>query len=243
MELYEFIWIGCVVFVAATAQSISGFGFALLAVPLMSVVIDPRDAVVIATFIGAFSSSTQACIDRQHTSWQIARRLNIAAYIGMPFGLLLFVIVDESVLRLLVGSVVLVATILLVRGFSLRSTHVWSDWVLGAVSGILATSTSTNGPPLVFLLQAKKLEAAYFRATISTVFSITSVGAIALFVVAGKVTSEGVAGVIISIPILIIGLKIGYLCRPIVKEQSFRQIVIAMLILASVSAFASAVAS
>lgn len=243
MQLNEFIWIGCVVFLAATAQSISGFGFALLAVPLMSVLINPQDAVVIATFIGAFSSTSQAFIDRQHISWEIARRLNFAAYLGMPFGLFLFVVVDETILRLLVGSVVFVATILLVRGFTLRDSHVWSDWALGVASGVLATSTSTNGPPLVFLLQAKKLEATHFRATISGVFSLTSIGAIVLFVISGKVTSEGMAGVIISVPILIIGLKVGYTCRPFVKEQSFRKIVIAMLILASISAFASAVAT
>lgn len=241
MQLIDFAWIAAVVFCAATAQSISGFGFALLAVPLMSLLINPREAVVIATFIGAFSSTTQAIIDRRHTSWALAKRLNLAAYAGMPVGLGIFLVVDESFLRFFVGSVVFVATILLVKGFSIHSSHRWSDWLFGGLSGVLATSTSTNGPPLVFLMQAKKMEPSDFRATISAVFSITSIGAIALFVASGKVTADGIGGVAVSIPFLIVGLKIGYLIRPRIHEASFRRIVFAMLILASLSAFASAV--
>ncbi|MFM9226915.1 MAG: hypothetical protein ACKOQ1_09895, partial [Actinomycetota bacterium] len=49
----EIIWIVACVAVAAFAQSLSGFGFALIAVPLMTVVLEPRVAVVVATMVGA----------------------------------------------------------------------------------------------------------------------------------------------------------------------------------------------
>ena len=46
---------------------------------------------------------------------------------------------------------------------------------VGFVSGVLNTSLSTNGPPLVFGLQARHLGAAPFRATISTVFAFSNI--------------------------------------------------------------------
>jgi uncharacterized membrane protein YfcA len=47
----DLAWIaGCIAF-ASFAQSLSGFGFSLLAVPLMTLVVSPRDAVVVATIM------------------------------------------------------------------------------------------------------------------------------------------------------------------------------------------------
>lgn len=240
MTEVQLIWLISVVLVASVAQSISGFGFALISVPLMSVLIDPRDAVVIATFIGAASSSSQALIDRKHTSWKLALRLSGAAYMGMPLGLLIFIVVNESVLRVIVGAIVLLATVVLMKGFTVRESHRYFDWIFGGISGVLATSTSTNGPPLVFLLQAKNLSPSIFRSTISTVFSLTSVGAIALFVVSDKVTQDGLVGVGLSLPVLFVGLRVGYAIRPRINASKFSVVVYSLLILSAVSAVASA---
>ena len=240
MTEFQLIWLVFVVLLASIAQSISGFGFALISVPLMSVFIDPRDAVVIATFIGAASSSSQAFIDREHTSWRLALRLSGAAYVGMPVGLLMFVIVDESVLRFLVGAVVLLATVVLMKGFTIHESRGYMDWVFGGISGVLATSTSTNGPPLVFLLQAKNLNPSVFRSTISTVFAVTSVGAIGLFLLSGKVTKDGLVGVVLSLPVLLLGLRMGYAIRPRLNPARFTVVVYSLLILSAVSAVTSA---
>ena len=152
----ELAWIaGCIAF-ASFAQTLSGFGFSLMAVPLMTLVVSPRDAVVVATIIGAISTTSQAVIDRKHVDSSIAKRLILASYAGMPFGLMAFIFVSETGLRLVLGVVVISASILLLRGFRLRDDSHHLDWVFGIISGFLSTSTSTNGPPLVFLMQAQK---------------------------------------------------------------------------------------
>ncbi|MFN5602026.1 MAG: TSUP family transporter, partial [Acidimicrobiaceae bacterium] len=84
MESIEIIWIIAVVAVSAFAQSLAGFGFGLLAVPLMTLFVDAHDAVIVATMIGAVSTIAQALLDREHCEWPTARRLSIAAYAGMP---------------------------------------------------------------------------------------------------------------------------------------------------------------
>ena len=92
----ELAWIaGCIAF-ASFAQTLSGFGFSLLAVPLMTLAVSPRDAVVVATIIGAISTTSQAVIDRKHVDASIAKRLIMASYAGMPFGLMAFIFVSET---------------------------------------------------------------------------------------------------------------------------------------------------
>ena len=64
----------------------------------------------------------------------------------------------------------------------------------GFTSGVLNTSLGTNGPPLVFDLQARAIDANTFRATISMVFVFGNMLALTLFVLDGKVTADDLPG-------------------------------------------------
>ena len=240
MDALALIWIVVSVAVAAFAQSLSGFGFALLSVPLMTLVVDPKDAVIISTFIGAFNSVYQAVTDRAHAEWSHVRRLTLASYVGMPFGFLAFIVVSDATLRAMVGVAVVAAAVLLLRGFALPTNTHRYDSLLGVISGVLSTSTSTNGPPLVFVLQARQLAPAVFRATINTVFSLVNIGAVSIFVVSGRVTVDGLLGVAVALPSTILFLFVGMAMRRHVEGDRFRYLVLGLLVLSGVSALLAA---
>jgi len=240
VSLIDLLWIaGCISF-ASFAQSLSGFGFSLLAVPLMTLVVSPRDAVVVATVIGALSTTSQAYIDRAFVDAAIAKRLTLASFIGMPFGLTAFVLVSETGLRVVLGVVVFVSAVMLLRGFQLHDEKHRLDWVLGVVSGFLSTSTSTNGPPLVFVMQARRIDPAVFRATINTVFSLVNIVAVVMFAVAGKVNTQNLGGVLVAIPALFLALRIGYYFRKRITPEHFRSLVIFLMFLSAGSVIVSA---
>lgn len=240
MDVSEILWIIGVVALSSLAQSLAGFGFGLLAVPLMTLVVDPHQAVVVATLIGTVSTTLQAVIDRRYCNWPLAKRLTYAAYIGMPAGIFVFVVVSESMLRFCLGIVVLLATVVLAKGFSFKGESRYMDWLMGMCSGILSTSTSTNGPPLVFLLQARALEPHIFRATINAVFALSNIGAVVLFSSSGKVESASLVASLIALPMLFVALRSGYALRPKVKVHHFQRLVLAMLILSGISVMSSA---
>lgn len=206
----------------------------------MQIVLEPRDAVVISTFIGALSTTTQAVLDRQHVDRVLAKKLVLASYLGMPFGLGAFLFVSDTGLRLGLGVVVILAAILLLRGFSLDTPSSALDWSFGFVSGVLATSTSTNGPPLVFLMQARNYAPQDFRSTINMVFSFVNIGAIALFLSSGQVTHDSVFGALVAIPSLFVALRTGYWLRPKVSGELFRRLVLGLLIASGLSLCAKA---
>ena len=241
MEMWQLVWIAVVVAVSSFAQTLSGFGFALLSVPLMSLFIAPREAVIISTAVGMVSTSVQAVLDRKHTQWATAKRLILSSFVGMPFGLLLFIFVSESVLRAVLGLVVISAVVVLLRGFSLEENNRLLDLFFGAVSGILSTSLSTNGPPLVFLMQARQFPPDVFRATINTVFSIVGIASFVLFVAAGKVDSSALNGVYVAVPLLGVGVSAGYLVRRHLHGNRFRRLVLALLLISGISALVASV--
>lgn len=229
------------VFVAAATQVLAGFGFALLAVPLMALAVDTHVAVVVSTALGVATSVTQAWHGRSDTDRVLARRLTLASFVGMPLGLAVFTQVDEQVLRLLLGACVLVIVVLLARRIDLRHAGPRLDWTAGAISGALATSLSTNGPPLVFALQARHLSPAAFRPTINTVFAISGVVSLAAFTVAGEVGRDAVIGVVAALPVLVAGIGVGFSLRRHVDGRRFNRLVLVLLAAAGVSAILAAV--
>jgi uncharacterized protein len=237
----QLIVVGAAVFVAAFMQIVAGFGFALLAVPLMTLAIDPKVAVVVSTLTGVFVTTWQAIKDRAEADRVLVRRMTIGAYVGMPLGLLVYVSVDDNVLRFLLGLAVLVAAILLALHVNLHHVGPRLDYGSGFISGVLATSLSTNGPPLVFVLQARQLSAVRFRASISTVFALTNVGGLLLFTASGKVTRDGIVAVLVTVPALLFGQLLGFPIRKHVHGERFRWLVLVLLVAAAISAIVNAI--
>jgi uncharacterized membrane protein YfcA len=236
----QLIVVGAAVFVAALMQIVAGFGFALLAVPLMTLAIDPKLAVVVSSMTGIFVTTWQAVHSRADADRALVKRLTIAAYVGMPFGLLVFITVNDSMLRLLLGIAVLIAVILLALRVNLQHVGPRFDYGAGFVSGVLNTSLSTNGPPLAFLLQARQLPPVKFRATITMVFAFSNILGLSLFIVSGKITRHGLTTAAVTIPAMLLGQLLGYPIRKHIHGERFRWLVLILLTCAAISSIVNA---
>lgn len=236
----EWFVVAAAVLVAATAQYTAGFGFALLGVPLMATAIDTHDAVIITVWLGLVTSSLQAIEGRRVMDRPLVTRLTIGTVIGIPLGSTVFVLVPERSLTILLGICVLVATGILARGFRLESPSTRPEWIAGIVSGALASSLATNGPPLVAILQARGLAIAVFRATINTVFAVANVLALIAFALTGDLEVRQLVLSVTTLPILGCGVAIGLRLRRLIDEVRARRLVLGLLALAGFSALASA---
>jgi hypothetical protein len=225
--------------IASLAQAVTGFGFALLAVPAMALFVDTRDAVMISALLGTFTSAVQAWTDRGDTDALLARRLLIASAAGMPIGLVAFTTAPEALLRGALGVMVLSATWVLWRGAAVP-TGPRMDWTMGFVSGVLNTSLSTNGPPLVFLLQARGVEPARFRATLYRVFAVMGSVTLALFAASGRIDVDTLVGSAVALPASLGGLLAGWRVRRALPSEKFRGWVLALLALSGASALLAA---
>jgi uncharacterized protein len=236
----QLIVVGSAVFVAAMMQIVAGFGFALLGVPLMTLAIEPKIAVVVSALTGVVVTTWQAVRSRADVDRVLVRRLTIAAYVGMPFGLLVFIEVNDNILRLLLGVSVLIAVVMLALRINLHHAGPRLDYAAGFVSGVLNTSLSTNGPPLVFALQARQLSPVTFRATITTVFALSNVLGLSLFIASGRITRDGLVASAITIPAMILGQAVGFPLRKHIHGERFRWLVLVLMTGAAISAIVNA---
>jgi uncharacterized membrane protein YfcA len=229
------------VLIAAHVQMLAGFGFALLAMPVMTLAIPVERAVVIVSLLSVATTMWQSIHLRRDAEPVLVRRLTIASLLGMPLGLVVLNVVDDRALRIVLGVSVLIATALLARRLSLAHVGPALDHTAGFISGVLNTSLGTNGPPLVFVLQARHLEPARFRATISAVFVFGNLFALTLFVLAGKLTADGATAAGLAVPAWLAGQVSGWQVRHHFHGERFRVLVLVLLALAGTTAIVFAI--
>ena len=224
-----------IICIAAVLQSISGFGFSLLAMPLLSIFVDIQDAVVIATLCGIFTNAVHLRKDFQLVERSIARRISLSALIGMPLGVVVLSVFSATQMRAIIGAVIVVLVFLMMRNFILKTENTNVDIVLGAFSGLLATSVSTNGPPLVFLLQSKQLDPWRLRATLAYVFTISGCASFIVLMIAGKGSIEAFQYAMLSLPAMYLGTVVGRRARLRVTQEAFKRLMYVLLLATAVS--------
>jgi uncharacterized protein len=160
---------------------------------------------------------------------------------GMPLGLVVLVAVPETTLRLVIAVAVLVSVMVVWRGASIRGTGRRYDVGAGFLSGVLNTSVSTNGPPLVLVLQARRLPPDAFRATLASVFLASNVVAVTLVLVAGRVTADIVRTSLVALPAMLAGWVAGVRLAPRLHPERFRGMVLGLLVVSAVIAALSVV--
>jgi uncharacterized protein len=225
---------------ASTVQAVTGFGFALLAMPLLSLAVGAKDAVAVSSIVGALGSTVLFARTRRDVRWPLVGPLLGGAVLGMPIGLAVLLTVDDDVLKAAIAVTVLVFVVILQRGWSLEGAGRRVDVVAGFVSGVLNTSVSTNGPPLVLTLHARNLPPEAFRGTISAVFACSAVVANVLLASAGRYTPTVLAYAALGPPALLVGSFLGARIGRHVPAQRFRSLVLGLLVLAASASLVSA---
>ncbi len=239
ISLWSFIAVAVVVLVTACSQAVVGFGFALLTVPIMMQIVGLQRAVILASLIGSANNVFQYRDLKHHQDKTQVKRFLLASCVGAPFGLIAFKYADQQALKILLGIGVLFGVLLLARGRDLTHAHISLDWSMGIVSGFLLTSTSTNGPPLVFALQARKSDPQVFRSTLNMVFLVSGIYGLVLFAAFGEISLANIWTSVALLPSMITGVYAGRYIRNRVEPERFRLLVLILLALAGLSSLYS----
>ena len=225
---------------AAIAQGLSGFGFSLVSIPLLALVVPVKAAIVGGAVLGLVQSGQIVARDHHHVEWRSAAVLVAAAITGMPVGLFVITRVDAEPLQVVIALTVLVFTGLLWRRVRLPTDSLPAEAGVGFTSGVLSTSTGMSGPPLVIALQARGVAPSAFRATLATVFVCGSAISLLLFWTRGLVTDDALRVAAAGLPGLVVGILVGELAFRRVDHERFRRIVLALLVASAALALVGA---
>ena len=222
--------VGCV-FLAAVVRGYSGFGFSLLTVTALSVVLAPAQ-IVPAIFILEIAASIHLLPGIwRDIHWRSIGPLLAGCLLGTPFGVWLLAHAPAPPMLVALGMFVLISTLLLWRGFALKAMPGRAASVAtGAVSGLFNGAFSTGGPPVILFYFASPAGAIVGRASIIAYFVGTDMIAVPLLAHEGLITSETIFRALTFLPALVAGARSFRGADPAV----FRKWVLAILALLSV---------
>ncbi len=235
MSAVDIAWCLFAMGLAAVVQSVSGFGFALMAVPLAAIAVNLTTAVIAVSIASVINVSMLVLRNYRDIDRGLAMRFNVPALFGMPLGLVVLATIEQQQLKVVLGGLIILGTLALMRGAGGITARAWIDVMAGAISGVLAASTGTNGPPLVLAAQMRKLSPDVFRATMSFTFIVSGPLSLIFFAFGGYFSWPAVWLAAGSIPLLVVGQIIGLRIRPLINEKQFARFVYLLLLLSGIS--------
>ncbi len=173
-----FAFTAFVIFVAIFVRTLTGFGAALIMVPMLSLAWDLRQAVVLAALVQAATGFLVAIQSRKDASWSALAVLLTSSLCGLAFGTFLLTILPLVWLRRILGALTLLFGI---SRFTPIASHVvpvptTRQQLLGVpvgfIGGLLTGSIGTGGPPIVAYLHYRLSTAATRRATLLIYFMV-----------------------------------------------------------------------
>lgn len=226
------------IFIAAVLRGYTGFGFALAAVPLLSLFMDPTEAVPVAIGLQLagslldFRQASKAC------DWPSLRWLMLGAVIGSPLGTLILSAISAPAARLAISAITLLAVFALQRGFALPDTPPRPlTTVTGFFSGLFNGLAAMPGPPVVAYYMSLPMPRRAARASLMVFFLMTSITATVSFVGVGLMTLHTVGLSLLGLPVMWLGTRLGELAFRRGNDALHRQVSIASLgVIALVSA-------
>ncbi|MGB2964460.1 MAG: sulfite exporter TauE/SafE family protein [Anaerolineales bacterium] len=224
-----------ILFLSTFVRSALGFGDALIAMPLLALVVGMQ----VATPLVAMGASTIA-FTILLKSWRkveikAAWRLVLSTWIGIPLGIFFLKAAPEFLVKSLLGILIIGFGLynLFIPNLPKLKTEKWA-YLTGLIAGILGGAYNTNGPPVVVYGVLRRWDPEKFRATLQGYFLPTGSAILITHGLAGMWTSQVVHYYLYSLPIIIGAVLVGEKVNQIIPQGKFDKVIYGFLVLVGV---------
>jgi hypothetical protein len=222
-----------IAFISGTARGFSGFGSALIFMPLASSLAAPRlvaALLLIIDFLGSLPLLPNAWhkADRKATSIIVA-----GALLGVPIGTWLLTRLDPVTTRWIISGFVTALLLLLLSGWRYRGKDYAPLSVgIGTLSGFCSGLAQTGGPPIVGYWLGRPVASQIARANIVLFFAASDFFSMVSYAVTGLINSEALLFALVVGPVYAIGVRCGAMLFGRASERVFRAICYGLIALA-----------
>lgn len=199
-----------VLLLAALIRSAFGFGEALVAVPLLALIMPVRVAVPIAVLVSITVAGVVLVQDWSEVHARSAGWLVLSTLLGIPLGLLLLTRVAEPIVKAVLACVIIAFStysLLSRRHYALKNDRL--AWMFGFSAGVLGGAYGMNGPPVVIYGALRGWSPRHFRATLQGYFFPASVVVMGGYWLAGLWTTAVTRYYLMSLPVVLVAIFVG----------------------------------
>ena len=210
-----------IIFVTTVVSATFGFGSALFAMPILTLLSGLATATPLCGFVGPTISGLILAQNWRLVDLASAWRLVVTTLVGIPVGVALVKYAPGSLVARVLG-VFLVSFGLyrLVNGRLVQLTSARWALPIGFIAGVLGGAYNTNGPPIVVYGEMRRWSPTEFRATLQGYFLPTGLAIWVSHGAAGLWTSQVLHLYALSLPGILLATAIGgWLNRRLPVEQ------------------------
>jgi uncharacterized membrane protein YfcA len=198
-----------VLFLATFIRSALGFGEALVAVPLLALVLPVQVAAPLAVLVSITVATIVVIQDWRNVHLSSAGWLVFSTLFGIPLGLFLLKTVPESIFKAVLGAFIIAFALYSLAG---RKPELHNDRLaplFGFTAGVLGGAYGMNGPPLVVYGVLRRWTPVQFRATLQGYFLVASIIGMAGYAMTGLWTRTVSRYFLLSLPLAFIAIFAG----------------------------------
>jgi uncharacterized membrane protein YfcA len=232
----SFIAAALVAVTAGVVRGFSGFGAALIYVPLTAAIYTPQVAVASFVLIDFTCTVPYAVRAFGNCRWREVFPAYAAAFVLAPLGTLAQAELSPVVLRWGMATIVLCFVLLLASGWRYPGKPSTSAAMgAGAISGFFGGAAQLSGPPLIIYWLSSPTAAAFVRANMLVYLLLIAVTMAGNYALHGLMTAQPIALAVLLCPVYVLALWLGARWFRGASDQAYRRIAYAIVALAALA--------
>jgi len=233
MDLMAIGWANLVVFFASLVSSITGFGYALLAAPVLVLFLPPK--IVVPVVLMSWMPLSLLLISESYAeiAWPKIGYWLIGALPGMILGVYGLAKIAEGPMRGGIGVMTLLAAlVILLRPRRPIRREQPVSILVGLLSGAMAGASGVSGPPVVLFGLNQGWDYRVLRACLIAYFAVLHAMTIVVMGNFGMINSQTLGLAVWVLPGLIVGYLLGIRLRDRINSTLFRNLTLCLVGLA-----------
>ncbi|KAA3660659.1 MAG: sulfite exporter TauE/SafE family protein [Chloroflexi bacterium] len=221
-----------IVFLAIFTQAVSGFGLALVSMPLLLLFMDIKVATPLIALVGGISEIFLLLHYRHALNFKAVLGLALASLVGIPVGVAALDRVDAEVITTGLGILVILYSLYALFRFKLPTlTNLTWTIGFGFFGGILSGALNASGPPIVIFGTCRNWQPAEFKGNLQAFFLFNSFMTFFAHLANGNFTPIVLQNTLWGLPGAFLGMYLGFKLDGRLNPDQFRKIVLVLLLI------------
>ena len=218
------------IFGAAFMRGFTGFGLAVVGVPLLSLFFPPAEIVPSIMILAVIAGLQLIPKIWTRVDWRLLLPTLIGCAIGTPLGTWLLAGVSADLMRILIGGAVLAAASAVQLGFRFaRRPHAGIGVGFGAIAGLTGGAAAMPGPSVIFFFLAAPIAHEAGRASLVLFFQVSQVMSAVSAFFGGLMQWKALLLGALLVPPMLIGNWLGDRVFDKASAGTYRKVVVLLL--------------
>ena len=214
-----------IICLAGFVHGLGGFGFGLVAMALLPMLMRLQDAVAVVVLLTVIVVGVTLVQMRAHYSWRQGLWFVVGSCVGTPLGVLFLVKMNETFLRHFLGGVMLFLAVNELVIFRKKGVPIPSSlaFPIGLVSGSLSGAFNMGGPPAIAFAYAQPWSKEQVMALLQVVFGASIVVRLALLGNAGLLDMQLLKTAGWSLGPMLLAMALGRRCFALISRDHLKK--------------------